>query len=189
MSTHKSYEDLLISKLKEGNKQAFELLYEKYSGKLYNSISLMLYDKDLAKDITQSTFLTIWEKRSLLDSRKNFSAYLYTIARNLVYKETERLILKNKYIESGKEEISMFENSTIEDDLNSRYIENKIRELIDDLPEVPKEIFTLKREENLSNKEIAFRLNVTERAVEAHFYRTLKYLKENLQNFISLFLF
>lgn len=179
-------DNLLISKLKEGNKHAFERLYEKYSARLYNSASLLLQDKNLAKDITQSTFLTIWEKRDSLDPEKNFAAYIYTIARNLIYKETERLILKNKFVERSLSETEIFDDNTIED-LNNTYIEDYINKLISNLPQTPKEIFLMRKDENLSNKEIATKLNISERAVEAHFYRTLKYLKEKLKDFMIVF--
>ena len=91
----KENDTLLVAKLREGNKFAFEALYEKYSARLYNTIVLLVYDKSLAKDITQSSFMTIWEKRSNLDTEKSFPAYLCTIARNMVYKETERRLLHN----------------------------------------------------------------------------------------------
>ena len=61
----KENDTLLVAKLREGNKFAFEALYEKYSARLYNTIVLLVYDKSLAKDITQSSFMTIWEKRSI----------------------------------------------------------------------------------------------------------------------------
>ena len=64
----KENDTLLVAKLREGNKFAFEALYEKYSARLYNTIVLLVYDKSLAKDITQSSFMTIWEKRSNLDT-------------------------------------------------------------------------------------------------------------------------
>lgn len=96
----KENDTLLVAKLREGNKFAFEALYEKYSARLYNTIVLLVYDKSLAKDITQSSFMTIWEKRSNLDTEKSFPAYLCTIARNMVYKETERRLLHNKFVEN-----------------------------------------------------------------------------------------
>ena len=71
----KENDTLLVAKLREGNKFAFEALYEKYSARLYNTIVLLVYDKSLAKDITQSSFMTIWEKRSNLDTEKSFPAY------------------------------------------------------------------------------------------------------------------
>jgi RNA polymerase sigma factor, sigma-70 family len=183
----KEIDSLLVSQLKEGDIRAFEELYERYSAKLYNSVSLILYNKDIAKDITQSSFLTIWEKRAMLDPEKNFPAYLYTIARNLVYKETERLILSNKFVESSLVSAEPVDDSTIEN-LNNTYIEEYIGQLVGSLPQVPKKLFLLKREKNLSNKEIAAQMDMSERAVEAHLYRTLKYLKEKLRDFTMMFL-
>lgn len=182
-----SDDNLLVIKLKDGSIAAFEILYEKYSAKLYNSISLISYDKSLAKDITQSAFLTIWEKRELLDPQKSFSAYLYAIARNLVYKETERLILNNKFVESKLTDTDVFEDDVI-DQLNSTYIEDYINILIENLAETPKKIFLMKKDEHLSTREIALELGLSEKAVESHFYRTMKLLKEKLREFMIIFL-
>lgn len=110
----KENDTLLVAKLREGNKFAFEALYEKYSARLYNTIVLLVYDKSLAKDITQSSFMTIWEKRSNLDTEKSFPAYLCTIARNMVYKETERRLLHNKFVENKlKTEAEAIEEDTM----------------------------------------------------------------------------
>ncbi|MCD8032070.1 MAG: sigma-70 family RNA polymerase sigma factor [Bacteroides sp.] len=178
---------LLVARLRKGNIHAFETLYNRYSAKLYNSVSLLSYDKSLAKDITQSCFLTIWEKRDLLDPEKSFSSYIYTIARNLVYKETERLILTNKFVDSGlRNQTEAFEEDTIEH-LNTAYLENYLTQLIAGLSELPRKIFLMKKERNLSTKEIATELGITERSVEAHFYRTLKYLKEKLRDYMMIF--
>lgn len=183
----KESDRLLVTKLKEGNKFAFEALYDKYSAKLYNTIVLLVYDKSMAKDITQSSFLTIWEKRSNLDAEKSFPAYLCTIARNLVYKETERLLLHNKFVENKlKTEAEIMEEDTINMDIS--IIEKQIEQLLQTLPDTSQKIFRLKRTGELSNKDIATSLNLTERAVEAHFYRTMKLMKEELRKFIMLFL-
>lgn len=183
----KENDSLLVAKLKEGNKYAFEALYEKYSAKLYNTIALLVYDKSMAKDITQSSFMTVWEKRSNLDAEKSFPAYLCTIARNMVYKETERLLLHNKFVETKlKVEAEATEEATTDTDIS--IIEEQIEQLLQNLPDTSRKVFQLKRAGELSNKEIAASLNVTERAVEAHYYRTTKLLKEELRKFIMLFL-
>lgn len=183
----KENDTLLVAKLREGNKFAFEALYEKYSARLYNTIVLLVYDKSLAKDITQSSFMTIWEKRSNLDTEKSFPAYLCTIARNMVYKETERRLLHNKFVENKlKTEAEAIEEDTM--DMDVSIIEKQIEQLLQSLPEVSREVFQLKRAGKLSNKEIASQLDLTERAVEVHFYRTMKLLKEELRKFIMLFL-
>mgnify|MGYP003232449230 FL=1 len=131
--------------------------------------------------------MTIWEKRSNLDTEKSFPAYLCTIARNMVYKETERRLLHNKFVENKlKTEAEAIEEDTM--DMDVSIIEKQIEQLLQSLPEVSREVFQLKRAGKLSNKEIASQLDLTERAVEAHFYRTMKLLKEELRKFIMLFL-
>lgn len=72
--------------------------------------------------------------------------------------------------------------------IGNSIIEKQIEQLLQSLPEVSREVFQLKRAGKLSNKEIASQLDLTERAVEAHFYRTMKLLKEELRKFIMLFL-
>lgn len=182
----KENDTLLVAKLREGNKFAFEALYEKYSAKLYNTIVLLVYDKSLAKDITQSSFMAIWEKRSNLDTEKSFPAYLCTIARNMVYKETERMLLHSKFVENKlKTEEEATEGDTVDMDIS--IIEKQIEQLLQGLPEISRKVFQLKRAGELSNKD-ASQLDLTERAVEAHFYRTMKLLKEELRKFIMLFL-
>ncbi|MDP4270554.1 MAG: sigma-70 family RNA polymerase sigma factor [Bacteroidota bacterium] len=182
-------ERLLVTQLKEGNKSAFEKLYQKYSAKLYNSISLLLHNKSIAKDITQNCFLIVWEKRNLLNPDKSFPAYLYTIARNLVYKETERQVLNTKFIETSLNHLETFEDNTIEN-LNNTYLEEYLNNLVNELPCTPQKIFILKKDNELTNKEIATQLEITERAVEAHLYRTTKHLKEKLKYFMmNIFLF
>jgi len=183
----KHEDSLLVSLLNENNVHAFEMLYGRYSAKLYNSILLILYNKELVRDIVQNCFLIIWEKRGQLDPQKSFPAYLYTIARNLVYKEAERLILHNKFVDSKINETTTTEESVV-DDLTNAHIEEHIERSVNELPQIPQTIFRMKRDQNLSNKEIANQLNISERAVEAHFYRTIKLLKERLRHFIVLFL-
>lgn len=182
----KENDTLLVAKLREGNKFAFEALYEKYSARLYNTIVLLVYDKSLAKDITQSSFMTIWEKRSNLDTEKSFPAYLCTIARNMVYKETERRLLHNKFVETSWKQKQRLSRKI-------RWIWTSPSLKTDRATSAkPARSFTgslsAERAGKLSNKEIASQLDLTERAVEAHFYRTMKLLKEELRKFIMLFL-
>jgi len=175
-----SDESLLIYQLKEGSQFAFEQLYKKYSGKIFNTVSYLVYDKNIAKDIIQSCFLTIWEKRETIDPDKNFSSYLNTIAKNLVYKETERLIMNSRFVELKLHSSEWVEDKTI-DDLNNSYIERYFNQLVNELSPIPKEIFLLKTDQENSIKKIAIKMDMTERSVEAHLYRTMKYLKEKLK--------
>ena len=86
----------LLIDLKNGDEKAFETLFWKYNEHVYHFIYSLLYEKSMAEDLTQNVFLKIWEKHETIDVEQNFDAYLFTIARNLVYKETENRLLSEK---------------------------------------------------------------------------------------------
>jgi RNA polymerase sigma-70 factor (ECF subfamily) len=89
-------------------------------------------------------------------------------------------------MESKLLDSELFDESVVEN-LNNSYIENRINELVEGLSPIPKQIFKLKNVEELSVSEIATKMELTERSVEAHLYRTMKFLKEKLRNFVVLF--
>ncbi|MDU1906025.1 MAG: RNA polymerase sigma-70 factor [Dysgonomonas sp.] len=178
---------VVLLKLKEGQSSAFELLFWKYNAKLYNFVYNILYDKSLAEDITQSAFLKIWERREDIDPDKSFSAYLFVIARNLVFKETERLIHEGNYIMASKEQEGNTEtdNQTSEK-LDATFVEQYIDKIIEQLPPSRREIFILSRKNGFSNKEIAQRLAISEKTVETQIYRSLQFLKERMKGHIVI---
>lgn len=90
----------LLIDLKNGDEKAFETLFWEYNQHVYHFVYSLLYDKSMAADLTQNVFLKIWEKHETIDPEQNFDAYLFTIARNLVYKETENRLLSEDW--SGK---------------------------------------------------------------------------------------
>lgn len=170
--------------LKAGDKAAFDLIYWKYCARLYNFIHSILFDKSLAEDLTQTCFLRIWECRSNIDPEKSFRSYIYTIARNMVYKETEHT-LRNMQLAPAVERSMRKSESEFEDNLDAAFVESYINDIIDRLPAGRREIFNLSRKSGLSNREIAERLNISERTVETQIYRSLLFLKEKLP--VSLF--
>ena len=89
----------LLYRLKEGDRDAFNTVYWRYSPKAYNTVLYLLNDADLAEDVVQELFLTIWEKRGNILPELNFEAYISTIARNLAYKYVEEALHRNLPVE------------------------------------------------------------------------------------------
>lgn len=178
-------EKILLSRLIEGDPSAFQELYNAYSSPIYYFVYTSLFDKSLAEDITQSCFVKVWERRAELDASKKFSSYLYTIAKNLVYRETERQVQDAKYLASLND-TKMDTSPTVEDDMHLQFMQKMIRDLIKDLPPVRKDIFIMSRVKGYSCKDIATELSVSERTVETQIYRTLLYLKRKLKYFLVL---
>ena len=187
-----------INSFISGDMKAFESLYKAYAGKVFNYINSFIYDPDLAKDITQNTFLQLWEVRSQLDPNGNIEGYIYSISRNLLFREIRRLnILRNytdrirerfKDPEEVKEEIKEAEEPQIEENLSRDMIEQQILALLAELPEARRRIFLMRWSNGLSNKEIAQKLSISEKTVSTQIHRTIHFLKSKIGPIFMVFL-
>lgn len=171
----------LIIDLKNGDEKAFEILFWKYNKHIYHFIYSLLYDKSVAEDLTQNVFLKIWEKHETIDTGQNFDSYLFTIARNLVYKEAEHRILSESLTEGLRLTDS---DSTVEEKIEAEFLREYINELIGELPPARREIFRLSRQESLSYKEIAERLSISEKTVETQINKALRFLRDKFEAYI-----
>ncbi|MBO0355756.1 RNA polymerase sigma-70 factor [Muricauda ruestringensis] len=163
---------LLLSKA--DNQIAFKQLYDRHWKRLYLFALKLLKEKAEAKDAVQDVFSNLWTKRKELDI-KHPEAYLMA---SIKYKCLE--YLKEKKLSSSF--LQQFELPT-----QGNPIENKIHfeetmELldtgIDGLPAKTKKIFKMSRHEDLSNKEIAYLLNISTKTVEYHITQSIKQLRE-----------
>lgn len=169
----------ILLRLSNDDEKAFEFIYWKYNVHVYNFANSLLYSPKIAQDITQDVFLKIWEKCHEINPEQNFNAYLFTIARNMVYKETEQKLLAEQSLRQLQEEEDVLDMSTIQT-LDYHFTEELCRSLVEELPPARREIFKLSRFERLSNKEIALRLSISERTVETQLYRATRFLKRKL---------
>ncbi len=175
----------ILRLLREGDEKAFEHIFHHYYNQIYTFVLSTLFDKTFAEDITQSVFISLWEKRGTIDTEANIAPLLYTIARNHVYRQTEQLLLKYKYEQSQQEDRE--ESPDIEEEINSRFLEDILSELIEELPPKRRRIFILSRKENLTNKEIASHLHISEKTVETQIRRSLIFLREKMKGYLHLF--
>lgn len=177
----------ILRLLRDGDEKSFEYIFHYYYNQIYTFVLRTLFDKTFAEDITQSVFISLWEKRKIIDPEAGVAPLLYTIARNHIYRQTEQLLLKHKYEQYQQE--NMQENSDIEADVNNRFLENILSELIEKLPPNRRRIFLLSRKENLSNKEIASRLHISEKTVETQIRRSLIFLREKMKYYLNSLIF
>ncbi|MEM9052727.1 MAG: sigma-70 family RNA polymerase sigma factor, partial [Bacteroidota bacterium] len=83
----------LIQRAAKGDKRAFEEIYDRYAGRLYNYFYRMLYqDEELAKDQTQELFLKLVEKANQFNAKRSFQTWVFSIANNMcknIYRHEE----------------------------------------------------------------------------------------------------
>lgn len=86
--------------LKSGSEKAFESVYNRYSGKLYNFImTISQGDSYLAEEMVQSAFIKLWEIRGQIDPEKSVLSFLSTIAKNMLLNSYKRKTVEFLYQE------------------------------------------------------------------------------------------
>ncbi|MDR0833677.1 MAG: RNA polymerase sigma-70 factor [Candidatus Symbiothrix sp.] len=177
METNDSFN---LNLLKEGSSLAFEKLYDQYSGKLYNFILRISNGNTyLSEELTQRTFVKIWETRQLIASDKSFFSYLCTIAKNMLLNELEHQTVVYIYQEYFKQSGSISDYST-EKEINRKMLEEMIDKLAQQLPPARKRIFLLSKNRGYSIKEIAKELNLAESTVQTQLSKALAFMKAQL---------
>ena len=179
MEIYDKYTDSqLASLLKKGDRDAFTAIYERFFGVLYIHAFNRLKDKDEAKDTIQDLFIKLWNKRDSVDFT-NLSNYLYTAVRNAVMNVVSHKAVKSKYISALPQSIVIADCIT-DHRLRERQLADIINKKIELLPPKMREVFQLSRFHNLSHKEIAEQLGISEQSVRSHVKNALKILRIRL---------
>jgi len=169
----------LVNLIRSGNKHAFAEIYERYFGVLYLHAYRQLRDKDEAKDLLQELFSYLWSQRESLTPASNFSSYLYTSVRNRVLNILAHKHVEDKFLLSLGHAGSKVEAAT--DHLaRERQLAMIIEKEIQLLPPRMRQVFELSRKENLSHKEIAAKLELSEQSVRSHVKGALRLLRTRL---------
>jgi RNA polymerase sigma-70 factor (ECF subfamily) len=164
----------------------FEQVFKMHFQHLFNFALQFIPDEDVAKDITQSVFIKLWEHRENVDVQKSVKSYLFTSVRNTCINH----IRDNKKFNSRILDVELAEMdfSELIDTVAYSELENKVNAVLVTLPEKSRQIFELSRFENKKYREIAEELGISEKTVEAHMSKVLKILKEELKDYLFLFI-
>jgi len=175
----------LLVLLKENNPKAFTEIYNRYWDKLYVVAGNKLGDLFQAQEIVQEIFLDLWRRREKLSVIENLNAYLATALKYKVINFRHKRTVEQKYVDHAKQADE--QSYSMENYLQFEELKSKLERLVAKLPEKCQMVYKLSREEGLSQKEIAKKLEITEKTVEAHLTRALKSLKSGLRFLLYFF--
>ena len=169
------------------DRKSFEMLFRSHFKSMTRFAQRYVKDFETAKEIAQETFISLWEKRDSIDMSKPVKSYLTTS----VYNKSLNYLRDNKKFDrdilSFEGLYPLAEHDT-GDKLVAARIEKKIKNAIDELPEKCREVFLMNRYENLKYQQIADKLKLSIKTVEAHISYALKHLRERLAEYITLIL-
>lgn len=150
------------------SKAAFEELYRSYWRPLYDYAYVKTQDGNVAEEIIQDLFVTLWEKRHTLHIQ-HLQSYLFGAVRNRVIDYYRR--------KPFSELESVSDLATPDYPLFLDELENAIAQAVAQLPPKTREIFLLNRFDNKTAREIARELGLPQRTVEYHITQALRFLK------------
>ena len=150
-------DSVLIEKAKNGNKGAFSILVNKYYPRVYATLFSFTKSKEDSEDLSQQTFIKVWQQLESFRGDSAFFTWVYRIAINLAknfvassgYKKQKI----NTSIEQAEIDISSFED--IESAVIHKQSLNEIKNFINTLPESLKTAFTLREVEGRSYEDIS----------------------------------
>lgn len=170
-------DDILLLKLiKQGDRIAFRHLFYQYADSLERFITYYIHDREKSQDLVLDIFTYIWENRQNFEIKQTLKAYLFQAARNKSF-----TYIRDKKIPVYLEEMEGMEIvQNYDSELELQELHHLIEEAVSLLPDKCREIFRKSREENLTNKEIAGQLHISEKTVEGQITIALKKIRIHL---------
>ncbi len=175
-----------IYALQEDSFEAFEIIYMHYADKVYSFCMAQTRNKPLSQDIVQDTFLKLWDSRHRLAPDGHLQSFIFTIARHRIIDEFRKQVAQVQF-----EDYAMLSNlQTAEASPDQQLIYDDYVQRVElckkRLTRRESEIFEMSREQNISIKDIAKKLNLSPQTVKNHLTSSLKIFRSELlkENFL-----
>ncbi|MDB4925981.1 sigma-70 family RNA polymerase sigma factor [Mucilaginibacter sp.] len=175
-------DDELLLHLKQGNIYAYNEIFDRYWKKLYAIAYNRLRSKQASEDVVQDVLSSLWMRRTELEI-DNLSHYLGTSIRYAVFRQINKSIEKIQLSADELVSDDPFTEPAIFQLMDYQILKKYLEQKVNKLPEKCQIVFKYSREQHLTNKTIAEMLNLSEKTIEAHITKALKYLKLALKNF------
>ncbi|QNK61102.1 RNA polymerase sigma-70 factor [Pedobacter sp. PAMC26386] len=186
MSVYSIYSDkelLLFLESDRNDKHAYAEIYMRYMPALQVHALQKIKSKDDVNDILHELFIKLWDNRKFLEVTTSLSAYLYTAVKNRILNYIIRGDFVKDYISSIQDYIQRGVPIT-EQQVMLNELQSIINKEVKAMPKQMRQVFELSRFEELSHKEIALRLHITEGTVKVHINNALKILRPKIKSLI-----
>ncbi len=177
-STSKNDEKDLLLRLRDGDDGAFAHIYHTYKNRLIANLLGLVKSPDLVEELMQELFLKLWEHRARIDVDKSIQAYLYKVARNLVY-DTMRKAMRDRQL--YRQLLYSLEEgySHVEERIIASEYQEQLRKAIDLMPPQQRRVYTLCKLESKTYEEVATMLGISTGTVNVHIKKANAFLKSH----------
>ena len=179
----------VLQRLSEGDKSAFDELFTANYDMVYSAALVMLKSPEIAGDITQDIFLSLWENRQKAVVIENIKGFLYNNVKFIVHKRLRRMKVEDAYARFLKyKEATAIEALEPENLLSATQLQASIQQGIAQLPPQQQRAFRLSREQGLSHVELSEIIGVSRKTVKDYIVRSLAFLRQHLAQHLRLLL-
>lgn len=176
-------EKVLISKLKQGSKDAFSFIFITYYKDLVLFATNFTHEIDTAQEIIQDTFLKIWEDHDEIDIKVSLKSYLLKTVQNRCIDWLRHVKVQQKFKDEALISSINYEFNADNYLINSE-IEGLIRDALNKIPPEFSQAYRMHRYKGLKYQEIAEKLNVSVRTVEVRIGKALSALRDELHDYL-----
>ena len=169
----------IIRRIRQSDTQQFESLFRSSYVSLVNYAKTILKDQDTAEEIVQDLFFRLWQDREKLKIRSSLTGYLFRAVHNKCLHWIQHKRVVEEYVQK-KSESKTEDNADPADLLQYEELQSKIARILEKLPERCGKIFCMNRFEGLKYSEIAEKLSVSVKTVEANMGKALKEFRSEL---------
>ena len=181
-------DEKLFALIEQGDERAFTQAYGRYHKLLYVLAYRYLMSSDMAEDVVQHVFTRLWEFRSELRVGISLKNYLFTMTKNhvlnLIRNENSAIAKNYEMAQSA----SPYEDNLIEN-LEKKELMSSFYKAVDMLPAQKRDICLMKVQEELTNQEIAERMNLSINTIKTHYSEALKLLRIHLSKMLIIVVF
>lgn len=173
--------------IKSLDKASFEMLFRSHFSGLCFFAQKYVKDFEVSREIVQDAFLSLWEKREIIDMDRPVKSYLTMVIHNKCtnYLRDNRKFDQNILNIENLLDVPEYEgaDTMVEDELRI-----KINSAIAELPDKCREVFVMNRYENFKYQEIADKLEISVKTVETQMSKALQHMRVRLAEYVTVFI-
>ncbi len=174
--------NILVEQMVSGDRESFNKIFRRFYAPSVRFCYRFVADEDVAAEIVQDLFVKLWMGREKLNINSSFESYLLRAVRNgaISYINKERSHAETN-LKVYSEQTEIVDPS---EELQSKNLEQSYQAVLATMPEKRREVFLASRFDGLKYAEIADKLGISVKTVEAHMSAAIKQLREGLKEFI-----
>lgn len=184
--------ETLMVRFRDGDVRAFEILLGRHQKPVYEFVlrSVGSHNTAVAEELVQETFLRVVKQAKSYEQRAKFTTWLYTLARNLCIDNSRRMVhRKTRSLDQPDEEGQTLLDRTaaqgpaVDRKVIGQQLQTRLQQAIDALPEDQREVFLMREQADLSFKEIADIIGISENTVKSRMRYALEKLRAQLEEY------